>query len=424
MGSTPRRSGGFGRRSTSFFEFCEVFGPCTVGAMFSLCSAVEWRSSRTAAATATLSESTPGAMAIRTSESQVRDATSPRPSNSLPITSATAVDRGREVDFGRRPSMLAPIRRNPCAVPRRVRSSAQFVLRANGNPQGVADRDPQRLPVERVVAVRTQQHPVHAECGGDAKEHADVVDVPNRLADQDRRRPVRMGNDLVHRSDHRGPRGRRWRGRPGGSGSRRSTRGAPSARPAPRPRERRAPRASVRATNAFLRRPGSSTNHARDGSSIASTTSGCSPMKTPGRRVGAAPIPGHEGPGSPPAVDLRRARMAVDRSCQGASSVVRTPSATPTAEVRTGSSRGTLERMDRRTRIRARGSPPLGRRRRGGRTHPSVHGHREPGRSQSPRTTASARLLQHTIDLSGPRLRGRGPGSGGCGGHARDARRR
>lgn len=71
---------------------------------------------------------------------------------------------------------------------------------SEGNPQGVSDRDPQRFSVERVVTVGTQDHAFDAEGGGDAKEHADVVDVTNRLADQQGRGSFCIRNEIVDRA--------------------------------------------------------------------------------------------------------------------------------------------------------------------------------------------------------------------------------
>jgi hypothetical protein len=87
LGSTHRLGGGFGvDRLRSLI--CELLGRCEKSDFYARI-AVEYRSRRIAAATATLRESTPGAMAILTSASQFFEATSPSPSNSLPITRAT-----------------------------------------------------------------------------------------------------------------------------------------------------------------------------------------------------------------------------------------------------------------------------------------------------------------------------------------------
>ena len=54
--------------------------------------------------------------------------------------------------------------------------------------EGVTDRDPQALAVERVVALGAEQHAVHAERRRVAEEKPDVVDVADVLAAKQRDR--------------------------------------------------------------------------------------------------------------------------------------------------------------------------------------------------------------------------------------------
>ncbi|MEY3023780.1 MAG: hypothetical protein RJA16_606 [Planctomycetota bacterium] len=58
--------------------------------------------------------------------------------------------------------------------------------------EGMADRDPQALPVERIVALGAQQDAVHAERRGVPEEQSDVVDVADVLAAKQRDRPRRI----------------------------------------------------------------------------------------------------------------------------------------------------------------------------------------------------------------------------------------
>ncbi len=150
----------------------------------------------TAAAVATLSESTPGAIGMRTRASAAAVAAGVRPGPSAP--SSTAHRSGGATDakgvasaLGVKASRVKPLSRN--------------VARAAGQDPGthgerhvqyVAHRDPDTPPVERVGALLIEEDGIQAEGGGVPEQRAEVLEVVERLEDGD---PAGPGQEVGDR---------------------------------------------------------------------------------------------------------------------------------------------------------------------------------------------------------------------------------
>ena len=131
---------------------------------------------------ATLSESKPAAMGMRTPRQRARTAAD-KPGPSAPTTRATPMQR---FDLGHR--LRALRRQGDGREPGGDEALDDVLVRAAARPrrqERCAHRDAERLAVERVAAALVQQHGVDAKSGGVAEQAAHVVVVADPAGRQD-----------------------------------------------------------------------------------------------------------------------------------------------------------------------------------------------------------------------------------------------
>ncbi len=162
----------------------------------------------TAPAAATLSESTPPAIGIRTTVSTAAIVRRLRPSPSVPRTRASRSGRGRgELVEGDR---LLGEGEGRDVEPEVVQRPDPAGPRLDARPRHLEDRphgDPDGPAVERVRAPRGHEHRVDAEGGGGPEHRPDVRVVDDVLEDE---HPAGAGEDVLERRQrgavHRGER--------------------------------------------------------------------------------------------------------------------------------------------------------------------------------------------------------------------------
>ena len=161
---------------------------------------------RQAAAVATLSESVPRDIGMRTRRSLARIARSVRPGPSAPTRIATLLVGDRCHRVGQRARRrIGRHRQQPKAVvPQQLKIAWPGWRPRIRHQQGVPHRHPDGAPVQRVGAAAAEHHRVHAEAGRIAEDRAEILVVVDTLEHGDGAGPV---EHLRHRQLGRAGRG-------------------------------------------------------------------------------------------------------------------------------------------------------------------------------------------------------------------------